>query len=135
MRRFPAAPRADYGLLLLRITVAVVVLFHGVFKLAHGVEWIRGPLGRFGLPGWLAYGVYLAEVVGPVLLIAGLFARWAALVIAFDMLMAILLVGRQRVVSVNQAGGWGIELELLIGIAALTIAVAGTGRFAALRDS
>ena len=88
MRRILPAPRTDYGLLLLRIIVAAVLLFHGVFKLTHGVEWIRGPLGRFGLPGWPAYGVYLAEIVAPILLVLGVVARWAALVIAFDMLMA-----------------------------------------------
>ena len=135
MCRILPAPRTDYGLLLLRIIVAAVLLFHGVFKLTHGVEWIRGPLGRFGLPGWPAYGVYLAEIVAPILLVLGVVARWAALVIAFDMLMAILLVGQQRVLTVNRAGGWGIELEALIGLSALTIAIAGTGRFAALRDT
>ena len=129
------APRIDSGLLLLRIAVAVVVIFHGLFKLQHGVAWIGGPLGKVGLPAWLAYGTYVAELVAPALLVFGIFARWAALVIAFDMLMAIVLVLRPRVLTINQSGGgWGIELEALICLSALVIAIAGTGRFAVLRD-
>lgn len=131
----PSSARIDAGLLLLRAGVAVVVFFHGWFKLRHGVAWIGGPLGKVGLPAWLAYGTYLAELVAPVLLILGIFARWAAVVIAFDMLMAIFLVLRPRVLTINQSGGgWGIELEALICLGALTIALVGTGRFAVLRD-
>lgn len=121
--------------MLLRIIVAVVVIFHGLYKLKHGVAWIGEPLGKLGLPAWLAYGTYVAEVVAPLLLIVGILARWAALAIAFDMFMAIVLVLRPRITTINAGGGgWGIELEALICISALTIAIAGTGRFAALRD-
>ena len=135
MRSFLPAPRTDLGLLLLRIAVAVVVIFHGFYKLKHGVAWIGGPLGKVGLPAWLAYGTFIAEVVAPVLLIVGYLARWAALVISFDMFMAVVLVLRPRLLTINQGGGgWGIELEALICLSALTIVIAGTGRFAALRD-
>ncbi|HTI64711.1 MAG TPA: DoxX family protein [Gemmatimonadaceae bacterium] len=132
MRAVLPAPRTDVGLLLLRIAVAVIVIFHGLFKLKHGVAWIGGPLGKLGLPAWLAYGTYVAEVVAPVLLILGILARWAALAIAFDMFLAIVLVLRPRIATINPSGGgWGIELEALICLSALTIAIAGSGRFAA----
>jgi putative oxidoreductase len=134
MRSLLPAPRTDLGLLLLRIAVAVIVIFHGVFKLKHGVAWIGGPLGKFGLPAWLGYGTYVAEVIGPVLLLLGVLARWAALAISFDMLMAIVLTGGSRVLTINRGGGgWGVELEALIGLSALAIAIAGPGRFAASR--
>jgi putative oxidoreductase len=134
MRSLLPAPRTDVGLLLLRIAVAVIVIFHGFFKLKHGVAWIGGPLGKVGLPAWLGYGTYVAELVAPLLLIVGLLARWAALVIAFDMAMAITLVLRPRIFMINQSGGgWGIELEALICLSALAIAIAGPGRFAASR--
>jgi len=129
------APRPDVGLLVLRIAVAVIVIFHGLFKLKHGVAWIGGPLGKLGLPAWLAYGTYVAELIAPVLLVLGILARWAALAIAFDMFTAMLLVLRPRIAMISPSGGgWGVELEALICLSALTIAIAGTGRFAALRD-
>ncbi|HKP15577.1 MAG TPA: DoxX family protein, partial [Gemmatimonadaceae bacterium] len=84
-------PRPDAGLLVLRLGLGTLMLFHGFFKLTHGVAWIAGPLSSVGLPAWLQYGVYVAEVVAPLMVIVGLWARPAALVIAFDMFMAIFL--------------------------------------------
>jgi putative oxidoreductase len=122
--------REDLGKLVLRVGVGVIVLFHGVFKLRHGVAWIERPLGAVGLPGFLAYGAYVAELFAPLLLILGFKARLAALVIAFDLLMAILLVLRPRILTVNQAGGgWAIELEVLILLAALAVFLLGSGRY------
>jgi len=106
------------------------MLFHGIFKLTHGVAWIAGPLGAVGLPAWLSYGVYVAEVLAPVLVIVGLWARPAALVIAFDMFMAIFLARRADVAKINpMGGGWSIELELLFLVSALAIALMGSGRY------
>lgn len=122
--------RDDLGKLLLRLTLGGIVLFHGVFKLTHGVEWIRGPLGNLGLPGFLAYGTYVAEVLGPVLLIVGWKARLAALAIAFDMLMAIVLVLHPKLLTVNPGGGgWGIEVEGMILLVAVSIFLLGSGRY------
>jgi putative oxidoreductase len=124
------APRTDAGLLVLRLGLGTLILFHGVYKLTHGITWIAGPLGKVGLPAWLAYGVYVAEVLAPVLVILGLWARPAALIIAFDMFMAIFLARRGDVAKINPAGGgWAIELELMLLVAALAIALAGSGRY------
>jgi len=122
--------RDDLGKLLLRLTLGGIVVFHGIFKLTHGVEWIGGPLGKLGLPGFLAYGVYVAEVLGPILLFLGLKARLAALVIAFDMLMAMILVLHPRLLTVNQSGGgWGVELEGMILLVAVAVFLLGSGRY------
>ncbi|PYP78341.1 MAG: GntR family transcriptional regulator [Gemmatimonadetes bacterium] len=124
------APRTDAGLLVLRLGLATLVLFHGVYKLTHGIAWIAGPLGRVGLPAWLAYGVYIAEVLAPALLILGLWTRLAGLAIAFDMFMAIFLGRRGDIAKINPGGGgWAIELELMFLVAALALALAGGGRF------
>jgi putative oxidoreductase len=124
------APRTDAGLLVLRLGLGTLILFHGIYKLTHGIAWIAGPLGKVGLPAWLAYGVYAAEVLAPVLVILGLWARPAAFIIAVDMFMAIFLARRGDVSKINpMSGGWAIELELLFLVAALAIALGGSGRF------
>ena len=124
------APRADAGLLVLRLGLGALLLFHGVYKVTHGVAWIAGPLSGAGLPAWLQYGVYVGEVLAPVLVILGLWTRPAALVIAIDMFMAIFLARRADVAKVNPAGGgWAIELELMYLVAALALALAGGGRY------
>lgn len=122
--------REDLGKLLLRLSLGGIVLFHGIFKLSNGVEWIKAPLAAVGLPGVLAYGAYVAEVVAPVLLIVGFKARLAALIIVFDMLMAVGLVLRERIFTINpRGGGWGIELEALLLLLGLVVFLIGSGRF------
>jgi putative oxidoreductase len=123
------------GLLILRLAVAVVILFHGAYKVANGIDWMSGLLAQNGLPAFLRYGVYVAELVAPVLLIVGLWTRLAALVIAFDMVMAVLLALREQVFAVKpQGGGWGIELEALIGLAALVLFFTGGGKYSVSKD-
>lgn len=123
------------GLLILRLALAVVVLLHGAYKVANGIDWMSGLLAQNGLPAFLRYGVYVAEVVAPVLLIVGLWTRLAALVIAFDMVMAVLLALRDQVFAVKpQGGGWGIELEALIGLAALALFFTGGGKYSVSKD-
>ena len=124
------APRIDAGLLLLRFGVGGLLLFHGIYKITHGVGWIAGPLGGVGLPPWVAYGVYVGEVIAPVLLILGLWTRLAGLLIAFDLFMAIFLARRGDIAKINEMGGaWAIEVELLFLVGGLTLALTGGGRY------
>ena len=123
--------REDLGKLVLRIALGVILLFHGVFKLRHGVAWIEQPLAAVGLPGFLAYGTYVAEVLAPILLLLGYKARLAALVIVFDMLMAMVLVLRPALFTIKErgGGGWSVELEALILLSALAVFLLGSGRY------
>ena len=118
----------DRGKLFLRIAVAGIILFHGWFKLTHGVGWIQGMLGGMG---FLAYGTYLAELVAPLFIIVGFRTRLAALVIVIDMLMAILLVLRTSLFTVKQmGGGWAIEVEGMMLLCALALFYTGSGKYA-----
>jgi putative oxidoreductase len=122
--------RDDAGKLLLRCALAVIILCHGVFKVTHGVDWIKQPLGNLGLPGFLAYGTYLAEVAAPIFLLVGYRVRLAAVVIALDILMAIVLVMRAEIFALKPGGGgWGIELEALIVATAVGLSLVGGGRY------
>jgi putative oxidoreductase len=124
------APRIDAGLLLLRLGVGTLLLFHGIFKISSGVGWMAGMLGGVGLPPWVGYGVYIGEIVAPVLLILGLWTRLAGLVIAFNMFMAIFLARRGDIAKFDpMGGGWAIELELLFLVGGLTLALTGGGRY------
>ena len=87
-----ASTRDDIGKLILRLTVAVLLGFHGVSKLKNGIGWMAGPLRSHHLPMFVGYGVYVAEVVAPVLLILGILTRLAALVIVFELFMALVLL-------------------------------------------
>jgi putative oxidoreductase len=121
----------DAGKLILRVILALVVFFHGYSKLIHGVSWISGMLGEIGIPGFIAYGTYMAEVVAPILLVLGYYSRLAAATIVIDMLVAIFLVLRNQIFAVKEmGGGWGIELEALILFAAASVWLFGSGKYA-----
>lgn len=121
----------DIGKLILRLTVACLMIFHGIAKLKGGIGWMAGMLAGYHLPFFLGYGVYVAEVVAPILLVLGVLTRPAAAVIAFDMFMAIALVVQGRTFSINErSGGLGGEIELFYLFAALAIFFLGSGRFA-----
>jgi putative oxidoreductase len=125
---------SDWGKLVLRLSVAGLLIFHGIFKAKNGIAWMAGPLGAAGLPMFIAYGVYVAEIVAPIFVILGKFTRLAGLIIAFDMVMAIFLVLRPRMFTVSpQGGGLAIELELMFLFGGLAIALLGSGRFALSR--
>ena len=63
----------DFGRLVLRLTLGGLMLFHGFSKLGSGssLNWIGGQLSAAGLPEFLAYGVYVGEIVAPLMIIAG----------------------------------------------------------------
>lgn len=119
----------DLGKLVLRVVLGVLILFHGVSKLMHGPGYIIGVVTAAGLPSFLAYGVYVGEVIAPILLLLGYWTRIGALIIAINMVVAISLVHLSQLVSLNDTGGWALELQGMYLGAAIAIALIGAGRF------
>ena len=124
----------DLGKLLLRVAIGGLMLFHGIFKLTHGIDFITGMLQAAHLPPFLAYGVYLGEVVGPILLLLGLFARAGGIFVAVDMMVAIALTRAGSAFALAESGGGlSSELELLYLAGGLVIALVGAGSFSVSR--
>lgn len=120
---------APYGILLLRLTLGVLFIAHGllkllVFTLPGTAQFIQG----LGLPGFMAYIVTPFELVGGLLLLAGLYTRWVALA-----LFPILLVATFKVhwasgwLFSNEGGGW--EFPALFAIALLVQFLLGDGAY------
>lgn len=116
------------GVLLLRYTVALLMLFHGVAKLTRGVGSIEGMLEKAGLPEWFAFGVFIGEIVAPLLVIAGVWVRWAALLMAVNMLFAIGLAHRGDLLMVTQSGAYRLEAQAFFLFCSLSIAWLADGR-------
>jgi putative oxidoreductase len=113
------------GKLVLRAALAILILFHGAAKLAGGVGFITGLVAKAGLPPALGYLVLVGEVV----VLLGLWARAGALVIAFNMVVALLLVHTGDFFRINETGGWAIELQVLLLASAVAVALLGAGRY------
>ena len=103
----------DWGQLVLRLSIGGLMLFHGFDKLTGGVDGIAGMLQSRGMPGFLAWGVVVGEVIAPVLIIAGLSVRLAGLILAFNMLVAVVLAHANDVLKIGEHGEWAIELQML----------------------
>lgn len=120
----------DLGLLILRIAIGAMMLLHGIAKLGD-VSFIEGMLAGKGIPSFLAYGVYITEIVAPLLLIVGYRTRLAAIVFIIGTLTAFFLVHSADLFLLNDNGGWKIELLGLYTFAALTLFFTGGGKMAA----
>jgi putative oxidoreductase len=120
---------ADLGRLLLRVGLGAGILFHGVAKLMSGIDGLAQLVTTNGLPGFVAYGVYLGEVVAPVLVILGWYSRVGALVIAINMVFAVFLAHRADLFKLADSGGYALELQAMYLIVAIALAVMGPGRY------
>ena len=120
----------DLGRLILRLSIGVLLLMHGVAKFSSGNGFVETMVSQNGLPSFVAYGAYVGEILAPVLVIVGLFVRPAGLIIACDLLGAIFLARRADVGTITQSGAWSIETEMLFLLGGLAIACLGAGRFA-----
>ena len=121
----------DLGKLILRLMVGGLLLMHGIAKIT-GFEgtmgFVGGLLTQHGLPDVIKYGVFLGEVVGPLLVIVGFLTRLAALMIVVDMGMAIFLAKMAEVAVVKAGGQWAIETEAFYLLGALAVFCLGAGR-------
>jgi putative oxidoreductase len=130
-----ALAKDDLGKLILRLVVGGLMLFHGLHKLFDGVGPIKGMLASHGLPEFIAYGVLIGEVVAPCLVILGVLTRPAALVLAFTMVVAWLLVGTDKTFMLDKTGAWAIESLVYFFLGAIAVMFSGAGRYSLAGNS
>ena len=119
----------DIAKLLLRVSLGVLILFHGIYKVIHGIRGVTSLLTSAGLPEILAYGVYCGELIAPIFIILGLYARVAATVLVLNMLFAIYLAYGFSL-SLSKFGGLSWETPLFYLIMSLLVILLGSGKYA-----
>jgi len=127
---------ANTGKLIVRLSVGCLMLFHGIAKIMHpaSLDFISGMLASNNLPGVLAYGVYIGEVIAPLMVIVGYQARIGGLLMAVNMVFAIFLAHSGEIFSTTQHGGWAIELQIFYLMSSLAVVFLGSGRLAFKQD-
>ena len=119
----------DAALLILRLVLGVLMLLHGISKLPTPPSFITDMLAKGNLPAVLAYGVYVGEILAPILLIVGIWTRLAAAVVAVNMVFAVLLAHTGQLFSLGAQGGYALELQALYLFVAIALMLTGAGRF------
>ena len=123
----------DVGRLLLRVLVAGLMMFHGIDKIVHGPGHVMQDLAEHGAPVVLGYGVYIGEVVAPILILLGAWTRLAALVYAGSIAFATLQVHGADFLALKPTGAWAAELWVFYIVAPVVVALLGAGRYALAR--
>ena len=119
----------DVGLLILRIGIGIVFIFHGLPKLMGGVEtWtqIGSTMSIVGInfaPVFWGFMAATTEVVGGIFIILGLLHRPVALMLTFTMIIALL-------VHLTSGDSFGIYSNALKGlIVFVALAITGPGKY------
>jgi putative oxidoreductase len=120
---------SDIAKLLLRLTLGLLILLHGISKIRGGPGFVLDVVEKAGLPEPFGYLVYVGEVLAPLLVVLGLWTRAAALVIAINTIVAILLVHTGQLLQMSPEGGWALELQGLYLVVPIAIALLGAGRY------
>ena len=99
---------AAHAALILRFSLGFMFIAHGLLKLlVFTPAGTSGFFASLGLPGWIAYPVMWAELLGGVLLVAGVYSRWVALALLPVLIGSVVLVhGGNGWLFTNEHGGW-----------------------------
>ncbi|MFO1484588.1 MAG: DoxX family protein [Verrucomicrobiaceae bacterium] len=122
----------DYGLLMLRVALGFsMLLLHGRGKMLNFTATVEKFPALFGLPSNVNAGLAVfAEVICSALLIAGLFTRFAALMLACTMGTAFFVVHKASLVAGPGSG----ELAMVYLIGYVTLLLAGGGKISVDRE-
>jgi putative oxidoreductase len=120
---------SDLGRLVLRLVLGILILFHGVAKITGGISFVTGGIEKYGLPPALGYLVYVGEVIGPLLVIFGLWTRVGAFFILVNMIVALLLAHTSQLFMIAKTGGYQLELQAMYLFGALAVMLLGAGRY------
>lgn len=104
----------------MRLGVGGIFLVHGWSKLAN-MEGTIAFFGQLGFDPLIAYVVAIAELLGGISMILGIFTRWSGVGLALIMVGALLLL------KLNN--GFSGEYELLLLLTSLGISFSGPGKY------
>jgi putative oxidoreductase len=126
----------EVGKLILRLTVGILMLFHGTAKILNpsALDAMGSQLASNGWPAYVAYGVYFGEILAPLMIIVGVFSRIGGLLVAIDMVFAILMGHTAQLLTLSKSGGWAVELQGFYLLCGIAIFFLGSGTMAMKPD-
>lgn len=120
----------DLALLIIRLSVGILMIMHGISKLFNGLSGIEGMLAQSGLPSFIAYGALVGEVLAPIMIIIGFRTRLGALILAINCIFAVALVHSGDIFTIQKTGAWALELLGLYFFGSIALVFSGAGKYA-----
>lgn len=117
------------GLLLLRVSIAFTMLIYGISKFISGIDFISDLIAQYGLPSFLGYGVFVGEIIAPVLIIIGYRTKLAGLVFAINCFVAVIMVQIPNLLKLNEFGGWEIGPLFIYITFGIALFFTGAGKY------
>jgi putative oxidoreductase len=129
------AKTAPYGALLLRVSMGILFILHGVYLKAFvfGMTGTGKFFASMGLPDWFAWVVLLYETIGGLALIFGIYARWVALFLGVHLLVVVYVAHAGNGWLFTNKGG-GYEFPLFWAIACFALTLLGDGAYSLKSD-
>lgn len=120
---------APYGALTLRIALGLMFIAHAYLKLViFTPAGFTGFLGQVGLPGFLAWPIMLAELIGGAAILVGFYGRYVSLALIPILLGALSVHAGNGWVFNAPNGGW--EYPAFLALTALAHVLIGDGALA-----
>ena len=110
------------GLLLIRVAAGLIFLTHGWMKIQNIDQTVMF-LSQLGIAAPLVYFISWLEVIGGLALILGIATRIFGIAFGIEMLVATILVGFGR----------GISIDLVLALISFGIALTGSGKYSVYR--
>ena len=123
---------APYGALGLRVALGLMFIAHAYLKLViFTPAGFTGFLGQVGLPGFLAWPIILAELLGGLAILTGFYGRYVSVLLLPVLLGALVIHAPNGWVFNAPNGGW--EYPAFLALTALAHVLIGDGALAVTR--
>jgi len=122
--------KIDFGKLLLRLVIGSLFLLHGIHKMLHGFDGVKGALVKNGFSEFWWIGCFVGEIIAPICIILGLFTRISSLLVVVVMIFSLYLIFGASTFELNpKTGALITEANFLYMFSALALYFLGGGRY------
>lgn len=120
----------DLGKLLLRVAVAIIMIFYGIFRFKNNLGIFHEVIISMGLPSFFEYTTYLRDFFVPIMLLTGIRVRLASLFVIVTMSFAVFKHNYSEPIVLNDVNLISIDLQVFYIVAAMAILFLGAGKYA-----
>ena len=120
----------DLGKFLLRVAVAIIMIFYGIFRFKNNLGVFHELIVSIGIPSFFEYITYLRDFFVPLMLLTGIRVRLASLFVIITMSFAVFSQNYSETIVFNDVNLISVDLQVFYIVAAMAILFLGAGKYA-----